>query len=79
MKNPFVKEHSSVLIGSIIAGAAVTGVVIYLFLTEKGAEARESIIHKVKDFAKDSAADYVSIKTRIPKKALKKVADHLIK
>ena len=79
MKNPFVKEHQGVLVGSLLAGAAVAGTFIYLFLSESGSETRDSIVHKVKDFAKDTAAGYVSRKTRIPHKALRKVADHFVK
>ena len=79
MKNSFIKEHKGILTGSLIAGAALAGTIVYLYVTESGSKTRENFIHKVKDIAKDTVASYVSGKTRISKETLKKVADHFVK
>ncbi len=79
MKNPFKKEDNTGLIVAVAAGAALAGVLAYLFLTESGNEVIKSVKHKLKDEAKDLASGIVSDKTGVKKKTVKKVADHIVK
>jgi len=79
MKNPFVKNDNSFLIVSVAAGMLVLGSAAYFFLTDNGKETKKKLKHKVKEGIKDKASDLVSKKTKIPKKAVKAVADHVAK
>jgi hypothetical protein len=79
MKNPFKKQDHTGLIVAVAIGAAATGVVAYLYMTEGGSEVRGSIKHKLKDVAKDLTSGLISDKTGVKKKAVKKVADHVVK
>ena len=79
MKNPFEKQdHTGVILAAAV-GAALTGALAYLFLTESGSEVLNSIKHKLKDDAKELASDLISHKTGIKKRTVKKVADHIEK
>ncbi len=77
MKNPFKKDNTT-LIAAIAVASVAAGAVAYLFLTENGHDARKSMKKKIKSIAKDAAADAVKY-TRISKKAVKAVADHMVK
>jgi hypothetical protein len=79
MKNPFEKEDHSGVIVAVAAGALVAGALAWLFLTESGSEAIRSVKHKIKDEAKDLASGFISNKTGIKKRTVKKVADHVVK
>lgn len=79
MKNPFVKNDNSYLIISVAAGMLVVGSAAYFFFTENGKDAKKKLKHKVKEGIKDKASAAVSKKTKIPKKAVKTVADHVLK
>jgi len=79
MKNPFEKENHTGLIVLAAAAAVTAGGLAYLYLTNDGGEARDSIKHKIKDLAKDLASDFISNKTGFEKGTVKKVADHIVK
>lgn len=77
MKNPFKKDHTTALIVAAAIVSAAAGTLAFLFLTEKGNETRRSMKRKMKSIAKDAAVDVISKKTKIKKKAVKAVADHI--
>jgi gas vesicle protein len=90
MKNPFVKQNNTALIALGITGAAVAGTIAYLYLTESGNSTRNKIsdtlndeIDKLaktfKDSFKDLAAGIISDKTNFSKKAVRVVANHVVK
>ncbi len=79
MKNPFQKESHNKTYIVIAAGALTAGAVAYLYLTEGGAETRNSIFHKIKDEAKNLASIFISEKTGVHKDTVKKVADKIVK
>ena len=79
MKNPFEKDNHTTL---IVAAAIVTitaGTLAFLFLTKKGNDTTKSLKKKIKSIAKDAAVDAISKKTKIKKRAIKTVADHIAK
>ena len=67
------------LIAAIAVGAVAAGALAYLFLIDSGSGNRKQMKKMVKNALKEKAADLVSKKTIIPKKAVKALADHLIK
>jgi gas vesicle protein len=79
MKNPFVKQDHTLLIASIAIGALAASAITYLYLTDSGAAAREEIKKTIKKQFKKTAADVISKKTKLSKKAAKVVADHVVK
>lgn len=79
MKNPFKKDNHTALIAVAAIISVTAGAIAFLFLTEKGNDARKSLKKKIKSIAKDAAVDAISKKTRIKKKAVKAVADHIVK
>jgi hypothetical protein len=79
MKNPFEKDNHT---GLIVAAAILTvaaGAAAFLFLTEKGEDTRKSLKKQIKKIAKDAAVEAIHKKTKIAKKAVKAVADHIVK
>jgi gas vesicle protein len=78
MKNPFVKQDHTLLIASIAIGALAASAITYLYLTDSGAAAREEIKKTIKKQFKKTAADVISKKTKLSKKAAKIVADHVV-
>ncbi|GAA3975882.1 hypothetical protein [Mucilaginibacter dorajii] len=79
MKNPFVKQDHTLLIASIAIGALAASAITYLYLTDSGAAAREEIKKTIKKQFKKTAADVISKKTKLSKKAAKVVADQVAK
>ena len=79
MKNPFEKDNHKVIIlaGAILSLAAAGAA--YLFLSAKGNDTRKGLKKKVKAIAKNAAVNAISKKTKINKKAVKAVADHVVK
>ena len=79
MKNPFKRDdHTALVVAIAIAGIAASAFA-FLYLTDKGKDARKGIAKKIKSIAKDAAVDAVSKKTRVSKKAVKEVADQVAK
>ncbi len=79
MKNPFEKDNHTTLIVAAAIVSLAAGAVAFLFLTEKGNDTRKSLKKKIKSIAKDVAVDAISRKTSIKKKAVKAVADQVVK
>ncbi len=79
MKNPFERQNYTVLFTAIAITTLAAGAIAFLFLTEKGEDTRKSLKKKIKKIAKDAAIDAVTKKTRIKRKAVKVVADHIDK
>jgi len=67
------------MIAAVLLGSVALGAVAYLFLTDNGSEMRGKTKKRLKAFAKDKAIRAVSEKTGFPKKAVKAVADHILK
>lgn len=76
MKNLFEKEDNTLLIATLFAGAAIAGTVTYLYRSKRGAAARKSVNHRLKEEGKDVAAGIISGKAGIKKKTVRKVAKH---
>jgi hypothetical protein len=79
MKNPFEKEnHKTLILAGAILSIVAAGTA-FLLLSDKGRNTRKGLKKKIKSIAKDAAVNAVSKKTRIKKKAVKAVADHVVK
>jgi hypothetical protein len=79
MKNPIKKETHTGLITFLAVASVTAGAFAFLYLTEKGKNARKGWKKKIKGIAKDAAVKAVSEKTKISKKVVKAVADHVVK
>lgn len=79
MKNSFKKENHTGLITALAVSGIAAIALAYLFLTEDGEKKLASLIHKIKDTAKDIASAVVSDKTGISKKTLKNAANIIVK
>ncbi|MFA6083528.1 hypothetical protein [Mucilaginibacter sp.] len=79
MKNPFERQNHTLLFAAIAVTTLAAGAIAFLFLTEKGEDTHKSLKKKIKKIAKDAAVDAVAKKTKIKKKAVKAVADHIDK
>ncbi|TSJ44425.1 hypothetical protein FO440_09670 [Mucilaginibacter corticis] len=79
MKNPFEKENHTTLIVAVSVLAVAAGAAAFLFLTDKGEDTRKSLKKKIKKIAKNAAVEAVHKRTKVSKKALKGVADHVVK
>ncbi len=77
MKNPFERQNHTILFATIAVSTLAAGAIAFLFLTEKGGDTRKSLKKKIKKIAKNTAVDAVAKKTKIKKKAVKAVADHI--
>ena len=79
MNNPFEKDnHRSLLLAGAIISLAAAGAA-YLLLSAKGKETRKGLKKRIKRAAKDAAVNAIGKKTKLNKKAIKAVADHLVK
>ena len=79
MKNPFKREDHNTLIAVIAVATLAAGAFAFLYLTEKGKDARSGLKKRIKSIAKNAAVKAVSKKTKIPKKAVKAAADKIVK
>lgn len=79
MKNPFEKDNKTTLILGAAIVSVAAGAIAFLFLTETGSNERKDLKRKVKSMAKKAAVDAISKKTKIEKKAVEAVADHVVK
>jgi hypothetical protein len=79
MKNPFEKDNKTILIVAAAFVSVAAGALAFLFLTEKGTDARKDLKKKLKSMAKNGAADAIIKKAKIKKKAIEAVADHDVK
>lgn len=89
MKNPFKKQrNNTALIALGVTGAAAAGAIAYLYFTENGNNARhqatdslsktiDKIGHSLKDEFKNLASSFISDKTGVAKRTVKRVADHV--
>ena len=78
MKNPFEKENHTVLFAAIAIAGLAAGAIAFLYLTEKGNNARKGLKKKIKGIAKDATVNAISKKTRIKKKVVKTAADEVL-
>lgn len=79
MKNPFEKDnHTTLIVAAVIVSIAASAIA-FLFLTDKGNDARKSLKKRIKSIAKDATVEAISKKAKIKKKAVKAVADHIAK
>ena len=77
MKNPLKQDsHTGLYIG-IGAAAVVAGVAAYLLLTDDGNRICESMKEKTKDAFRDIASAFISDKTGIGNKTVRKAAEHV--
>ena len=75
MKNPLKSEsHTGVYI-AIGAATVIAGAAAYLLLTEDGNKICNTVKEKTKDLARDLASNFISEKTGIHKKTVRKAAD----
>jgi hypothetical protein len=79
MTNPFEKQSNAGVIAAVLFGSVAIGAVAYLFLTDNSSEIRGKTKKRLKAFAKEKAIKAVSEKTGFPTKAVKAVADHVLK
>lgn len=79
MKNLFEKKDDTTLITVLTVAAVAAGGLSYLYFTRGGLKTRKAISHKLKDEAKNLASGFISGKTGISKKTVKKVADFFVK
>jgi hypothetical protein len=78
MRNPVEKDNRLTLIIAAAIASAAAGTIVFLFFTEKGNDARKALKKKIKSIAKGAVIDATSKKTKIKKKAIKAVADHVV-
>jgi len=78
MKNPFKKQDHTVLIATVAIAAVAAGAIAFLYLTENGNDTRKGLKKKIRSIAKDAAVNAISQKTKISKKVVKAVADHVV-
>ena len=77
MKNPLKTESHTGLYIAIGAAAVVAGAAAYLLLTDDGNKVRNTVREKTKDMLRDLASTFVSEKTGIQKKTVRKAAEHV--
>jgi hypothetical protein len=79
MKNLFEKDNTNTVIALSLLGSIAAAAAVYLYLTKSGAAVRGNAKKKVKAKIKDKASGLVSRKTGISKKAVKTVADAVVR
>ncbi|SDE63953.1 hypothetical protein SAMN05216464_10861 [Mucilaginibacter pineti] len=79
MKNPFEKDNHTTLIVAVSVLAVAAGAAAFLFLTDSGKDTRKSLKKQIKKIAKDAAVEAIHKKTKIAKKTVQAVADHVVK
>ena len=79
MKNPFKKSDHTVLIAGIAIASVAAGALAYLFLSDSGNETRKSLKKKIKEIAKNTAADVIQKKANFSKKVSEALTDEATK
>lgn len=79
MKNPFKKNDHTVLIAGIAIASAAAGALAYLYLSESGNKTRKSLKKKVKEIAKNAAAEVIQKKAIFSKKTSEALAGEVVK
>jgi hypothetical protein len=79
MENLFIRNDHKGLKAAVVAGTLAVAVLVYLLLTDSGKDVRSNLKKKATKKAKDVASGALSKKTGLPKKAIKKVVDHIVK
>lgn len=76
MKNPLNKEsYTGLYMG--LGAAVVAGAAAYLLLTDDGNKICSTIKEKAKDTIRDLASAFISDKTGIGQKTVRKAAEHV--
>ncbi|TFF29729.1 YtxH domain-containing protein [Mucilaginibacter psychrotolerans] len=78
MKNPFKKNDHTVLIAGIAIASVAVGALAYLYLSESGNKTRKSLKKKVKEIAKNAAAEVIQKKAIFSKKTSKVLAEDVV-
>jgi len=68
MKNPFKKNDHTVLVAGIAIASAAVGALAYLYLSESGNKTRKTLKKKIKEIAKNAAADVIQKKAVFSRK-----------
>ena len=77
MKNPLKSESHTGLYIAIGVATVIAGAAAYLLLTEDGNKICNTVKEKTKDLARDLASNFISEKTGIHKKTVRKAAEHV--
>ena len=77
MKNPLKSESHTGLYIAIGAATVVAGAAAYLLLTEDGNKICDSVKEKTKDLLRDLASSFISKKTGVDEKTVRKAAGHV--
>lgn len=76
MKNPLEENSQTGLYIGIGTAVVVASAAAYLLLTEDGNKICDRVKEKTKDIFRDIASNFISEKTGIHKKAVRKAAEH---
>ncbi|WP_179412152.1 hypothetical protein HDF19_02615 [Mucilaginibacter sp. E4BP6] len=79
MKNPFKKSDHTVLIAGIAIASVAAGALAYLFLSDSSNQTRKTLKKKIKEIAKNTAANVIQKKANFSKKVSEVVADEATK
>ncbi|MBB6131109.1 YtxH domain-containing protein [Mucilaginibacter lappiensis] len=78
MKNPFKKNDHTVLIAGIAIASVAAGALAYLYLSESGNKTRKGLKKKVKEIAKNAAAEVIQKKAIFSKKTSEALAGEVV-